>query len=217
MSSKLAQHGAYLQDFIAKVKQISASQMLAEIEDRKLKDSTVMKPEEAKALNKKMDSEVNEIRKQDTLIPALDHFCAALPLVIAEITKHEEEDPPISFVLKNLVVGAISSVIGLFEYYYKMHYRIANFERNDSVKDRFASYRLIDYVRLLQIAAWFVPIRPIYKAPDCKIYQHLDPLFKAAESDSLYTTLESKSQKLSNYWKTQAERDLINLGRAIPG
>ena len=217
MSSKPSQHGSYLQDFIAKIKQASASNLLNEIEDRKLRDSTVMKPEAAKALNKQMDDEVNNLRKLDTLIPAMDHYCAVLPIVIADIVKHEAEDPPIYFALKNLVLGSISSVLGLFDYYYKMHYRIANFERNDSVRDRFASYRLIDYVKIVQIAGWFVPIKPIYKEPTCKIYQLLEPLFKACESDSFYTTLESRSQKLANYWKSQAERDLINQGRAIPG
>lgn len=162
-----------------------------------------------------MEAVVSTIRKADTLVPVLDAFCAVLPLILKEISAHEAEDPPLSFVLKNLAVSAVSSVISLFDLYYKAHYRIANFEKNDSVRERFMSYRLFDYVRLLQVASWFVPITPIFPEIDRKFYLTIEPLYKAVESDQIYSTFESKSLRLSNYWKSQAERDLINQGREV--
>lgn len=217
MSAKLSIYGTYLQDFIAKVKYLAASNLTAELEDSKTKKNEIMKPEVAtKELNRQMDVAANDIRKADTLIPVLDNYCSVLPLIIRDISLHEEDDPPISFVLKNLVVGSLSGIISLFQMYFRLHYKIANFEKNDAVKDKFMSYRLLDYVRLLQILSWFVPVTPVFSSPNRKVYTELEPLFKAIESDLIYTTLESKTQKLSMYWRSQAERDLIHQGRALP-
>lgn len=215
MSAKLATHGVYLQDFIGKLKQYATTNFAEELADGKLRENKAMKPEAAREQNSNLDNAVHNIRKADTLVPALDAFCGALPQIVKEISTHEAENPPLSFVLKNLVVAAVSSAISLFDLYYRIHYKMANFEKNDSVRDRFFSYRLMDYVRLLQVISWFVPISPVLPEIDRKIYTFIEPLYKATESDQIYTTFETKTTKLANYWKSQAERDLMNQGREI--
>jgi hypothetical protein len=215
MSAKLAAHGVYLQDYIGKVKQLATTALTAELEDSKMRENKTTKPEAARELNRDMDNMINNIRKVDTLVPALDAFCGSLPLIVKEINIHEAEDPPLSFVLKNLVVAAVSSTVNLFDLYYRTHYRMANFEKNDSVRDRFFSFRVVDYVRLLQILSWFIPVCPVFPDIDRKMYTQIEPLFKAVESDQIYSVFESKTSKLANYWKSQAERDLMNQGREI--
>lgn len=78
---------------------------------------------------------------------------------------------------------------------------MAALDKSGEHKEKFLNYRLLDYVRILQIASWFVPISPILKPANKKIYAELEPLFKSVESDSLYSTLESRLQKISLYWK----------------
>lgn len=215
MSGKLAAHGVYLQDYIGKVKQLLTTAYTDKLDDARLRDSKPMKPEESKELTRGLDDVVHNIRKVDTLVPALDAYCGALPLVVKEITASEEENPQLAKVLKNLVVASVACTVSLFDLYYRAHYRLANLEKNDTVREKFSSFRLLDYVRLLQIVSWFLPVCPVLPEMDRKLFGFLEPLFKATESDQIYSTFETKTTKLGNYWKSQAERDLMNQGREI--
>lgn len=113
MSKKLAPYGAYLQDFIARVKYFSAS--TGDIDEAKVKKGgAVAQLESNKETLKEFEAIATEIRKEGALLNALDNYCAILPTIIKEISTYETEDPPISYVLKNLVVASLNSVISLF-------------------------------------------------------------------------------------------------------
>jgi ERCC4-related helicase len=78
------------------------------------------------------------------------------------------------------------------------------------------SVRVVDYVRLVQITMWFVPLKPVIEIQPKEFYSIVEPLFKSIESEQLYMTLQKKVQRMSLFWKSQAERDKMNKGRDVP-
>lgn len=216
MSEILSQYGTYLQDFISRAKSISATNMLEDINGTKVRKGNMI-PEQSRELVKNIDAVGERIRKSENILGLMDTYSAVLPIVINSINEHEKEDPPLAFVLKRLVVASVMSCISLMDLYYKVFYRIANIEHNNVYKERFNDFRLVDYVRIMQITAWFSPVRPVFTPSPKKVYQVLEPMLKSVETDSLYGTLESRLQKLSIFWRSQAERDILYQGRDIPG
>lgn|SRR3990167_3219895 len=217
----LGKHAVVLQDFIAKIRSLGATSVADELQGKKGDKITNPTQEQAKQIIKEYDTPMHEIRKADTLVSSLDHYCLAFPLLVKDLHEFAQENPPITFVVRKLLVASLHAVVGLFEVYFKGHYKLAVLEKSNhsSVKERFFSYRLLDYVRLLQITSWFIPVAPIYTPPDGikKLYKIIEPLFKAVESDQLYNSLMSKLNRIQSFWKGQAERDLVNQGRVIPG
>jgi hypothetical protein len=217
----LGKHALVLQDFIAKIKSLGATTVNDEIQGKRPDKIANPTQEQAKQLIKEYEGPLSEIRKMDNLVSALDHYCLAFPLIVKDLNEFAQENPPITFVVRKLLVASLHSVVGVFELYFKGHYKLATLEKSNhtSVKERFFSYRLLDYVRTLQITSWFIPVTPVYITPENvkKLYKVLEPLFKAVESDQLYTSIMSKLNRIQSFWKSQAERDLVNQGRVIPG
>jgi hypothetical protein len=163
------------------------------------------------------DTTVQVRRGGESLIQALDVFCEVLPEIIQAINQNEMENPTVSFLLKNLVLGAVNTVLALFESYYRAHYTLAGFEQDSgAIKERYLSVRVVDYVRLVQITMWFVPLKPVIEIQPKEFYSIVEPLFKSIESEQLYMTLQKKVQRMSLFWKSQAERDKMNKGRDVP-
>src|SRR5687768_13766101 len=98
MFAKLASHGVNLQDLIGRLKHYASTLHTDELSDAKLRENKAMKPEAAREQNRDLDNIVTNIRKADTLVPALDAFCGALPQIVKEISTHEADNPPLSFV-----------------------------------------------------------------------------------------------------------------------
>lgn len=216
----LGKHAAVLQDFISKIRAFGASSVTEEIQGKKPDRIPNPTQEQAKQMIREYEAPLHEIRKMDTLVSALDHYCLAFPLIVKDLNDHATENPPVTFVCRKLLLASLHAVVGLFEVYFKGHYKLATLEKSNhsTVKERFFSYRLLDYVRVLQIASWFIPVAPVYTPPDGskKLYKLLEPLFKAVENEQLYVSLTSKFNRMQSFWKGQAERDLINQGRVIP-
>ena len=217
MSQILGKYGVYLQDFIAKIKQMTVSPISDELKDQLSRLESSRTQEATKLVNAQINEAANEIRRGgEPLITVLDVFCEVLPEIVRTISDHEMENPPLSFVLKSLVVSSISSVGALFEAYYKMHYRLANSQMDNNARERFLGTRILDYVRLLQITLWFFPVRPVVSVRKEGVYGFIEPLFKSVESDTIYRSMQTRVQKMGQYWRSQAERDKVNRGREIP-
>ena len=114
MSSKLAPYGVYLQDFTSKIKQFATSTADIDQSKNKKQQSAVAVLDSNKETIREFEAVSQEIRKEGMLIFALDNYCAILPQIVKQITAHEAEDPPVSFVLKNLVTASIQAVVSLF-------------------------------------------------------------------------------------------------------
>jgi hypothetical protein len=165
-----------------------------------------------------IEETTNQVRRGgESLIHALDVFCEVLPEIIQAVNSNEMENTTVAFLLKNLVVGSVNTVLALFEAYYRAHYSLAGFEQDSGpIRERYLSVRVVDYVRLVQISFWFVPLKPVIEIQPKEYYSIVEPLFKSVESDQLYMTLQKKVQRMSLFWKAQAERDKMNQGREVP-
>lgn len=217
MAKPFNHHIKYLQDFMAKINSYSTSPLTSEIGGQNFKAAPdLSKAAQARALEEKIDAAVFKITKEAGLPPVLDNYCATLPLIIKEVSDRAEEDPMMAYVLRNLVVASLLSVISLLQFFYRIHYKLANLKRNPDMKEGLLNYKLVDYIRLMQIIGWFVPVSPVFNPPSRRIYAELEPLFKAVESEQLYSSIFGRFQKMGSYWRAQSERDLINQGRSIP-
>jgi hypothetical protein len=218
MSQSLGKFTLYLQDFIGKVKSYTVSQAADQIKEMAAKLEGSRNSEPNKQLKAMIEDTTVQVRRGgESLIQALDVFCEVLPEIIQAINQNEMENPTVSFLLKNLVLGAVNTVLALFESYYRAHYTLAGFEQDSgAIKERYLSVRVVDYVRLVQITMWFVPLKPVIEIQPKEFYSIVEPLFKSIESEQLYMTLQKKVQRMSLFWKSQAERDKMNKGRDVP-
>jgi len=212
----LSQYADYLQLFLSKLKFYSATNIEQEMIEENAKIQATSLDEQARK-QASLEEAIKSINQGNSIFGTLDHFCALLPVMAKDISAQEMEDPPLSFFLKNLLAASVNSMISLFTLYYRLHLRLASLEHNSSAKSRYYDSRLVDYIRVLQVASWFVPVCTVFVSPsNKKVYDHLEPLFKSVESDQLYTSLDSRLQKIAQFWRTQGERDLINQGREVP-
>ena len=218
MSQSLGKYTLYLQDFIGKVKSFTVSQAAEQIKEMAAKIEGSRNSEQNKQLKAAVEETTNQVRRGgESLVHALDVYCEVLPEIIQAVNQNEMENTTVAFLLKNLVVGSVNTVLALFESYYRAHYTLAGFEQDSGpIKERYFSTRIVDYVRLVQITLWFVPLKPVIEIQPKEYYAVVEPLFKSVESDQLYMTLQKKVQRMASFWKSQAERDKMNKGRDVP-
>lgn len=105
----------------------------------------------------------------------------------------------------------------MWTFYERCCFELTEAQQNNKIFDTFLNKKVVDFVKLSQMLLYFEPIVSIYKPNlDASLMNHLPRLLKSVEGERLYSGLENKFRKISDYWAQQIKRDLMNQGKGVP-